>query len=107
MLAAKLSYSHLNYFEIFDILLQNGANPKFSCKGISILDELLVQADIILISKLFNALHEQKKKLIHKEFEDLSLKLLRLQDFYVEMKWDFENPLIPFSNRLLPSGKLF
>lgn len=104
MLTAKLSYSHLKYFEIFELLLQKGAKPNFLCRGISIMDELLVQADIILISKLFNALHEGKIKLISTELKDLSSKLEKMQDFYVEMKWDFESPLIPFSSKILPSG---
>jgi len=48
MLATKLSYRHLDYFELIQILLENGANPRIrDINGWSCLDEAVSQVSKI------------------------------------------------------------
>jgi hypothetical protein len=53
---------------------------------------------------LFDAKKELKRRKLLLEEEKLLAMLIELPDFYLEMKWDFESPLIPFLNKLAPSG---
>jgi len=44
MLAAKLSYRHVEYFELIQILLENGADPRIrDINGWSCMDEAVSQ----------------------------------------------------------------
>jgi len=104
MLATKLSYRHTDYFEVIQILLENGADPRIrDVNGWSCLDEAVSQSDAKLISILFDQLTFLKKITIQNQQQDLIKILMAMPNFYLEMKWDFESSLVPFLSKIAPS----
>jgi len=104
MLAAKLSYRHVEYFELIQILLENGADPRIrDINGWSCMDEAVSQSDAKLISILFDQLAFQKQITIKAQQQDLIKILTAMPDFYLEMRWDFESSLVPFISKFAPS----
>lgn len=59
----------------------------------------------MLISLLIEGLIERKNKLVQEQREHLSKILSKTPDFYMEMKWDFDSPIIPLLSKIAPSGK--
>lgn len=46
-----------------------------------------------------------KKEFFLKEKEKVIEVLNQMPDFYFEMKWDFESPVIPLLGKIAPSGE--
>ena len=59
-----------------------------------------------MVVTLFDVKKELKRRKFLLEEQKLLSMLSELPDFYLEMKWDFESSIIPFLNKLAPSGFL-
>ena len=59
----------------------------------------------MFLSLIFDYLLIRKRRLFNKQEKQLKKILEKTPDFYLEMKWDFESPVIPFLSKLAPSGK--
>lgn len=57
-----------------------------------------------MVVTLFDVKKELKRRKFLLEEQKLLTMLSELPDFYLEMKWDFESSIIPFLNKLAPSG---
>jgi ankyrin repeat domain-containing protein 13 len=114
MLTCKLSHTNLDYIDIVKLFLNAGADPLIKNEdGWSCLDEAVSQVikfyldntkgDVMLITVLMDGLIEKKNKLIKEQREQLAKILNKTPDFYMEMKWDFDSPIIPLLSKLAPS----
>ena len=56
---------------------------------------------------LFDKLTAENKVKFEIESLELDETLLKLQDFYLEIKWEFESSYLPIISRIAPTGQLF
>jgi len=59
----------------------------------------------LISSYLFETLEEKKRLYLLKEKNKLIEYLTKIKDFYIEIKWNFDSNIIPFVQKILPSGK--
>lgn len=59
--------------------------------------------DIITTSLLFDYLVNKKIFEIQQERRNIDQELLKIDDFYLEMKWEFNSSLIPFISKFAPN----
>ena len=58
-----------------------------------------------MISMLFDWLVRENLEKYKREKLDISERLMQMQDFYMEIKWEFDS-FIPFLSKLAPNGSL-
>ena len=58
----------------------------------------------MLVSLLFEHMLRRKRLKFFHEKKKLNELLMRMPDFYLEMKWDFDSSILPLVSKLAPSG---
>ncbi|CAK79195.1 unnamed protein product (macronuclear) [Paramecium tetraurelia] len=103
LLAIKLSHQQ-NQFEIIRLLLSSGCDPSIKdLNGWSPIEETVAQMDVATTSILFDYLVQKRMFDIQQERNQIDQELLRINDFYLEMKWEFKSNLIPFISKITPN----
>ncbi|CAD8188665.1 unnamed protein product [Paramecium pentaurelia] len=103
LLAIKLSHQQ-NQYEIIRLLLQSGCDPSIKdLNGWSPIEETVAQMDVLTTSLLFDHLVQKRMFDIQQERNHIDQELLRINDFYLEMKWEFKSNLIPFISKITPN----
>ncbi|CAD8090483.1 unnamed protein product [Paramecium sonneborni] len=103
LLATKLSHKQ-NQFDIIKLLLSSGCDPSIKdLNGWSPIEESVAQMDVLTTSLLFDYLVQKKMFEIQQERTHIDQELSRINDFYLEMKWEFKSNLIPFLSKITPN----
>ncbi|CAD8093713.1 unnamed protein product [Paramecium primaurelia] len=103
LLAIKLSHQQ-NQYEIIRLLLSSGCDPSIKdLNGWSPIEETVAQMDVLTTSLLFDHLVQKRMFDIQQERSHIDQELLRINDFYLEMKWEFKSNLIPFISKITPN----
>ncbi|KAF9411019.1 hypothetical protein HW555_010065 [Spodoptera exigua] len=89
--------------ECVQLLLAHGAPVKVkNLAGWSPLAEAISYGDRQTISSLVRKLKQQAREQMERRRPDLIRALAQIQDFYMELKWDFHS-WVPLVSRILPS----
>lgn len=89
--------------ECVQLLLAHGAPVKVkNLAGWSPLAEAISYGDRQTISSLVRKLKQQAREQMERRRPDLVRALTQIQDFYMELKWDFHS-WVPLVSRILPS----
>jgi len=93
----------LGHRAIIDELLKHGALVKEKNNfGWTPLDEAISYGNKATIAVLLKKLRDQTTKALIKRRQELIKALKNLEDFYAELKWEFQT-WVPLLSRLLPS----
>ncbi|CAK92764.1 unnamed protein product (macronuclear) [Paramecium tetraurelia] len=103
LLAIKLQQQQ-NQFSTIRLLLSNGSDPTIKdTDGWSPIEETVAQKDLLTTSLLFDYLVSKKLFDMQQERNQIDQELLKINDFYLEMKWEFKSSLIPFISKFTPN----
>ncbi|CAD8100556.1 unnamed protein product [Paramecium primaurelia] len=103
LLAIKLQQQQ-NQFTTIRLLLSNGSDPTIKDNdGWSPIEEAVAQKDLLTTSLLFDYLVSKKLFDMQQERNQIDQELLKINDFYLEMKWEFKSSLIPFISKFTPN----
>ncbi|CAK61436.1 unnamed protein product (macronuclear) [Paramecium tetraurelia] len=103
LLAVKLQQQQ-NQFSTIRLLLSNGSDPSIKdTDGWSPIEETVAQNDLLTTSLLFDYLVSKKLFDMQSERNQIDQELLKINDFYLEMKWEFKSSFIPFISKFTPN----
>ncbi|CAD8198490.1 unnamed protein product [Paramecium pentaurelia] len=103
LLAIKLQQQQ-NQFSTIRLLLSNGSDPTIKdTNGWSPIEETVAQNDLLTTSLLFDYLVSKKLFDMQQERNQIDQELLKINDFYLEMKWEFKSSFIPFISKFTPN----
>ncbi|KAM7342078.1 ankyrin repeat domain-containing protein 13C [Cochliomyia hominivorax] len=89
--------------ECIDLLLQHNATVKIkNNEGWTVLAEAISYGDRDTISTLLKKLRQQSRAHLESRRASMIKGLKQIQDFYMELKWDFTS-WVPLVSRMLPS----
>eukprot|EP00359_Climacostomum_virens_P010281 CAMPEP_0204916738 /NCGR_PEP_ID=MMETSP1397-20131031/14489_1 /ASSEMBLY_ACC=CAM_ASM_000891 /TAXON_ID=49980 /ORGANISM="Climacostomum Climacostomum virens, Strain Stock W-24" /LENGTH=460 /DNA_ID=CAMNT_0052089359 /DNA_START=177 /DNA_END=1555 /DNA_ORIENTATION=- len=102
--AVKKVSTSRKYLAIVSLLLSYGADPhQKDSDGWSTMDEAVARQDRELVGLLFDFM-SAKRLMKFQEVKTLTSQALqRLQDFYLEIKWEFDSSIIPLVSSFGPS----